>query len=481
MSIVMQHDDTPSLTVSNNTISIRRASFSENVASYGGALYVHIASSKETAASANRVSLTDCTFSLNHVMYDTLQTRGGAIYVDIDEAEHPTEITLSRCTFEENYSGLRTTGPRDALGGAVAIRSHSSRGTSLLIDDCTFTDNSVMSGSGGALYMEFNTTQETVVALRQSKFHKNAIENLLHASSNARGGALALILERSNGATINIDHVDFMENLVRAPSCIEGEYSCGGGAIWAYVDADLNTESAISNCNFNRNKVNGKGFLCSTLHREAQSGTSLRVELETCNIADGVSEGTCPDPGVSCYGKDPAQNDVCSGHGSCEDYNRCNCVDPWGAKECEIFTCSKGHYFDDSAGCVECPGGTYDNRTELHEPSGCVLCPPGSYSQAIGAYSPEVCQRCEPQTIASQPGSTECEKCRGVFRTANHDRTECITDSATIGLVFGSLSGCLIMVSVVLLLAIIFVVRRRRSRCKQHIEQSMEEQKPLIM
>lgn len=461
--------------VHNNVVNILRTKFSNNEASFGGALYARIANIPSSNSPANCINVTDCTFVKNNLNHQVPLPMGGAVFIDIDQSEHPTEVNFDSTNFVDNIP-LRTPQLSDAHGGALAIRIHKSHRTSVVVEQCIFVRNSLFSGSGGAIYAEFNSTRGATFDLHWSLFNKNeVVNNYYYDASSARGGALALVVTGSSESSVKIDHVDFEFNRIRSPKCIM-DGSCSGAVIWAYVNSDLGSGSVIANSRFKRNAAAGDGLTCSILHREAHSARTLIFDRESCTIGENWSD-QCYDPDVTCFGKTRNAMEVCNGQGVCVDFDQCRCNKESDNPECDPLLCPRGAYLNETE-CVECPEGTYDNRTDDQTgPYACAQCPPGSYSQTRGAHDSDTCQQCDPGTISSEPGAAECVACNS-FQTANDDQTACVAGGAAIWLVIGIMITGLVVVSLFLVvpLAVFFFMCRLRLGLR-----NKEELKPLVV
>lgn len=157
------------LYASFSTITIQSCSFSHNSVNslsrtYGGAVYVHscnitlnncefhsntVASGSGASGGAlcvisSNVSVSGCKF-INNTAVGHVRGEGGGVYI------HLSNVSLNENDFIENsVIGGEFRNSR-AYGGAVAV--YESRFVSIYIDDCNFTNNSIIAddGRGGAL------------------------------------------------------------------------------------------------------------------------------------------------------------------------------------------------------------------------------------------------------------------------------------------------------------------------------------------
>lgn len=196
--------------------------FEQNTASDGGAVYVHIGSV---------VRFDDCEFVGNQTFDNIINGEGGALYL------REAVCTLTRCRFMQNVSessggaveasGTVTMLDCEFLGNTVwgfdrdggAVRS----GAIAVISGCSFRNNSVIHGSGGAMMASH-------LEMVDSEFVEN--------TTSLFGGAIYLHSEPPIPRTI--DRCTFVNNAA----------GVGGGAIYVR-DQDI----SIRGCHFQGNSV----------------------------------------------------------------------------------------------------------------------------------------------------------------------------------------------------------------------------------
>ena len=228
----------------NNTVTISNATFKNNKASTGGAIY----SSKDltitkTSFEANEANWAGAiyakkalTLSENTFSKNTSKNAGGALYL----VSGGSNIT---CTFEENIAqtqggaiyikagdnsikGSEFTKNLSGTGGGAIFINHGSKGTTS-VEKANFTQNA-SNYFGGGIYLGQNSKLD----LKTSSFTKNEA---------AFGAGLASAGEGSPDANTNnikVEATNFTENLALM----------GGGIFTAFP-------TEITNCTFTKNKA----------------------------------------------------------------------------------------------------------------------------------------------------------------------------------------------------------------------------------
>lgn len=127
--------------------SVSDCSFSNNSAvGSGGAIGAFVSNTVNTLP----ISITNCTFNSNTA------SSGGAIQLSFSGTKVDSTYIVSGCTFTAN-TATASTASSTAGGGAVYMSTGK-----LLMDNCTFTNNSTTVSSGGALLCYVSTTTGTI-------------------------------------------------------------------------------------------------------------------------------------------------------------------------------------------------------------------------------------------------------------------------------------------------------------------------------
>lgn len=208
----------------NNSASptIDHCTFSGNVSDGEGGAIMNVGSSAPV--------ISDSSFSENEALYT-----GGAI-----DDDYGTSPTIRRCQFSHNGTTHDDMSGADSSGGAIFIGSSSSA----IIEDCTFTENSVHV-YGGAIYANnWGATQPTII--RRCRFVQNStpfaggavfvvhglggVANSVFLENSASwGGALSAF----NTSDWPVTNTTFLDN------------SAGGGASLDLSDSAIGLENSI--------------------------------------------------------------------------------------------------------------------------------------------------------------------------------------------------------------------------------------------
>ena len=159
---------------------------------------------------------------------------GHAIY-----AENNNSIVVNGVTFRDNNNTEKSSNSWLTAGYGAAICVYGSG--SLQADNCTFTNNTVDTYDGGAIYMGNGTT--STISLTNCTFEKN--------SAGRYGGAACL-----RGRSVNLANNKFIRNTLTG--------SNNGGALYLYVDraadhTDDTVEATLTGNEFTGNTAKGSG------------------------------------------------------------------------------------------------------------------------------------------------------------------------------------------------------------------------------
>ena len=143
--------------------------------------------------------------------------RGGALFIW-------GEATVKDTIFENNYA--------NGIGGAVFILSSVTQSNLVVIDNCTFTNNSAAS-YGGAVYLSGSTNNAAYIS------NSNFTDNVAHG----KGGAVYV-----EYGSVVIDRVLFDSNKA-IDYDFDAEVEIAGGAVYVsgYVYADISNTKFINN------------------------------------------------------------------------------------------------------------------------------------------------------------------------------------------------------------------------------------------
>lgn len=120
------------------TLNIDTTTFSENYADKGGAIYY----------TTGKMAINKCKFDINH----SLAEYGGAVCIEFStegglNGASAVDIDIVNALFTGNHcTSGSTTG-----GGAIFIEGDSEAGDSYVVTNCTFSNNEVAAGDGGAI------------------------------------------------------------------------------------------------------------------------------------------------------------------------------------------------------------------------------------------------------------------------------------------------------------------------------------------
>lgn len=197
-----------SVTVTDGTFTLNEVSDSDGSANgvYGTAVGV------SGADGSSALTITHSTFTSNKgTSYN--QTQGGAVYQSIGT------VTIKGSTFDQNVAEVAketTESEASATGGAVSLW-----GTTTVIEDSTFTNNSTASyaekGSsfGGAVYLRggrWGGAENLSASIKNSTFENNSA-----TGTNAKGGALYAKSDYVDNKhlvlNLDLDNVTFKNNI----------------------------------------------------------------------------------------------------------------------------------------------------------------------------------------------------------------------------------------------------------------------------
>jgi outer membrane autotransporter barrel domain-containing protein len=200
------------IAASNTSVTVTDGTFTSNEVSdsvgsangvYGTAVGV---SAPQDSTSA--LTITNSTFTSNKgTSYN--QTEGGAVYQSVGTA------TIKGTRFDQNSAGAAEGTAAYAMGGAVSLW-----GTTTVIEDSTFTNNSAVShqdGSslGGALYLRggrWGGAEKLSASIKNSTFVSNSA-----TGTSAKGGALYAKSDYVDNKhlilNLDLDNVTFKNNI----------------------------------------------------------------------------------------------------------------------------------------------------------------------------------------------------------------------------------------------------------------------------
>lgn len=234
------------------SISGENGAVSHNTADYqGGGLYLY------GIAKANNISINDITLEGNIAK----SNRGGGIYIDLNEGNMTSLVTMKSLKFIGNITDNNNDGSSLGHGGGMyALRCN------LLLEGCDFTDNE--SGHrGGGLYV---TNAKTTVALSNCDFQENYAVNY--------GGALNV----HDSGTVTITDCSFNKNTTNHH---------GGG-----IAATLNGKFSIIRGTISGNiatKGNGGGVYIGNSNNEYTiEGTEIYGNEALTDAPDMTEKGT---------------------------------------------------------------------------------------------------------------------------------------------------------------------------------------------
>ncbi|MFQ6739597.1 MAG: autotransporter domain-containing protein, partial [Alphaproteobacteria bacterium] len=195
-------------------MTINDSTFTENVASTGGAIY-----------NTGTLTIADATFDTNDSVGN-----GGAIYIDAGTGNGAIETSIDSSTFKNNIS-------EDGCGGAIA-----------LITGTVNIDNSVFEGNTakyyGAIYATGNiVTQDNTVNISNSVFRNNSALGV-GAVGLMRKGTIDNVIFENNSATLDSDgagalFVGAVSELTLSDSKFAGNTSATRGGAIATRAGDL--------------------------------------------------------------------------------------------------------------------------------------------------------------------------------------------------------------------------------------------------
>lgn len=248
------------------SISADSCSFSNNSASYGGAIF---ASSTVSSFSTN---LTNCLFSNNQAnttIYN--ESKGGAIYL------YNHQITAENCDFSGNKVSSA-----DCSGGAIYLSN--SIVSAFKFVKCTFSNNQSAipppppnSGNtvyGGAIYFDLWKQGETRGVLADCEFSNNSSYGIYGASV---GGAICLGGGQGCRPTIEMNNCSFKGNSASS----ERSTYCPGGV----MHTNMETLILATNCLFSGNSAS----LGGAFHLGSQSSI---IATTNCTFVNNVATGT---------------------------------------------------------------------------------------------------------------------------------------------------------------------------------------------
>ncbi len=208
------------LTVANCTLRRNRANYQ------GGAMTM-IGRGNGSWASA---WLENCLFERN-----TSKNFGGAISVE-NYGMSPQPFVVRKCSFRQNFTNVE--------GGAMRLTP----ATNIVFEDCTFEENRLVGGLGGALAFNIQDFDKSI-SLENCRFVKNG-----SLVSNVEGGAIGILQYNPTGKTQFV-----------ATNCLFSQqttHSTGGMNLSFHGIGQIN--STLSNCIFDQPRNTSTNLTHST-------------------------------------------------------------------------------------------------------------------------------------------------------------------------------------------------------------------------
>ncbi|MDR2626630.1 MAG: hypothetical protein LBC40_01180 [Dysgonamonadaceae bacterium] len=230
-------------------LTCRRVDFTGNRAIQGGAINI---------SNVDEIRLEDCAFSGNIAKTPasgTLTAQGGVLYIN---GSKKTSLVIDRCLFENNSSEYR--------GSIIQIVNKGDYGTTMLIQNSTFTGNHVASGGWG-IYLAPSAATDAEYSFINNTFAYNT------AAGTSGGAGLIVGGNASNPGT---ERVTFINNIV---------FGHTGGA------ASTNALSVTGKFKESRNNITNQNFdfaakTLSGAFFDNQSG----VTAEALGLAESLAD-----------------------------------------------------------------------------------------------------------------------------------------------------------------------------------------------
>lgn len=199
-----------------NRARIERCTFDDTTGGSGAAIIFD--AFQAAGAQTPVLDIVDCVFRGNY--QGASSSTGGAVLIGLRDYAGPmSSTTISGCTF---------VGCRAGAGGAVFVRKNQP----VAVTGCSFTNNSAMTGPGGAIAQELGGSQQQM-----------SISNSTFLANTAAGEAGALKLTGWSGsATLT--------------GCTFRFNSCGGNGGAVNIDRQ---QVSVSNCQFDDNLASTEG------------------------------------------------------------------------------------------------------------------------------------------------------------------------------------------------------------------------------
>jgi hypothetical protein len=198
-------------TIENCTFNDNKVFFTSSIANSARSAYYGAA----IMACSGSLTVTGSTFTNNVVTGDSNKAVGGAI--SIRGYQTSVAFNIQNSTFDSNQAGL--------YGGAVFIYNQNDVAENL-ISNCTFTNNSTVSNSGGAIFLDTGK-----MYCNSSYFGNNAAGN--------NGGAIYILNEQTHGYIANC--------------YFYGNSGASGGAVENYSANDIIFENNTFDSNTSTN------------------------------------------------------------------------------------------------------------------------------------------------------------------------------------------------------------------------------------
>ena len=280
--------------------SIEDTNFTENSANMGGAVYYYTGSDNQTITGSsftNNTATMDATsgtinaapgggaiywtsnngkVSNSNFTENSAKLAGGAIYYKGD----------NQTITDSSFTGNTANGTNKAGGGAIFCNGVGDA----LIKNSNFTENSAVSGSGGAIYNYKGTDDQTIT---DSTFYNNTAKNsggaiyydtnpkaniknadFAENSANGSGGAISF----SSSGYGTIENTNFTENSAKSL----------GGAI--SISSSPNTE--IKNVDFTENTANASGGAISISSSANINIKDVDFSENSANVSGGAVYAT---------------------------------------------------------------------------------------------------------------------------------------------------------------------------------------------
>lgn len=241
--------------------------FEDNTALQGGAIWAL------SSSAATSVIITDCHFESNATLNALSEAYSGGAIKAWGPSDYAVDLTITDCTFDENYSG-------GASHGGGAIHQDAPKGT-VTVSGCSF-DRNASRGAGGAI----DCGRGSLLELNNSTFDADSAEvtgGAIRAYGGSRVEADSCLFESCNadsgGAVACIDECDGVNSFTYC-TC-DANTGIQGGAFFCARD----DSTYLENCTFNDN---GGGLIGGNI----MCRDSAHVDIEETIIAFGSGGGS---------------------------------------------------------------------------------------------------------------------------------------------------------------------------------------------